>query len=214
MRILALSTVGEACEVALCQGRNTLSEISEPMTKGHDTRLPIIVKKAMQDADAKYSSIDRIAVIAGPGSFTGVRVGVAFARGLGVSLNVPVIGITSLEASLPPESTGKTLVALPAKRRLPDLSWWAQGFQDGARIGPPVEANSEQMKRLITKSESVFGMGLEPLIGLEYGKVQPNLMHAVQLASLADAEELGGSDPQYVREPDAVPMKPITPKSN
>ncbi|MFC7292407.1 tRNA (adenosine(37)-N6)-threonylcarbamoyltransferase complex dimerization subunit type 1 TsaB [Hirschia litorea] len=210
MKILALSTVGNACEAGIWSDDEVLAHVCEPMAKGHDTRLPLCAKQALSQANMAFSDIDRIAVIAGPGSFTGVRVGVAFARGLGVALDVPVVGISSLEAALPKDMVGRVVVALPARRRAPDFSWWAQVFVDGQRAGEPIEADVATMQSLIGAADSVCGQGLEPVGEFLSTGVELGLQRAVEWALETEVESLERADPQYVRAPDAVPMKPKT----
>lgn len=207
MKILALSTVGNACEAGVWLDDEVVAHVCEPMSKGHDTRLPLCAKQAIAEANITFGEIDRIAVIAGPGSFTGVRVGVAFARGLGVALGVPVVGVSSLEAALPKATQGRVLVALPARRREPNLSWWAQVFQDGERTSDPIEADVEKIRELVEACDSVCGQGLELLEGVVYSAATPHLQRAVQWACTAETANLKQADPQYVRAPDAVPMK-------
>jgi tRNA threonylcarbamoyladenosine biosynthesis protein TsaB len=95
--VLALDTTLGACSVVLSQKARVLVAMSEPMERGHAERLAPMAAEAMQSAQIPFSAIDRIAVTIGPGSFTGVRVGLAFARGLGLALNKPVIGFSTLE---------------------------------------------------------------------------------------------------------------------
>src|ERR1700733_13508071 len=98
MRVLSVNTVGDACEGALMVDGHILAVRSEAMVQGHDARLAPLVGEVMNEAGLEFGELDRIAVIVGPGSFAGVRVGVAFARGLALALNVPAMGVTSLEA--------------------------------------------------------------------------------------------------------------------
>lgn len=213
MKILALSTVGNACEAGVWSDGEVVAHVCEPMAKGHDTRLPLCTKQALAEAKLSFDDIDRITVIAGPGSFTGVRVGVAFARGLGVALDVPVVGISSLEAALPQTTQGRVLVALPARRREPDLSWWAQVFQDGERTGDPIEADVANMRALAKVCDVVCGQGLDVLEDIVFSDAAPHLQRAVQWAIEAELVGLKRADPQYVRAPDAVPMKTKSPQA-
>ncbi len=68
------------------------------MARGQAERLAPMVREAVAAAGVAFSEIDRIAVTAGPGSFTGVRVGLSFARALALALNKPCLGVSTLEA--------------------------------------------------------------------------------------------------------------------
>ncbi|MDG9423026.1 tRNA (adenosine(37)-N6)-threonylcarbamoyltransferase complex dimerization subunit type 1 TsaB, partial [Streptococcus pneumoniae] len=70
----------------------------EPMTKGHQERLGGLVRDVAAEADGGFEALDRIGVTVGPGSFTGLRVGLAFAQGLGAAVDRPVVGISTLAA--------------------------------------------------------------------------------------------------------------------
>ena len=98
MKILAVDTALGACSVALLQGDQLLAHIFEPMDRGHAERLAPMVDEAMKKAGMDFSSLDRLAVTTGPGTFTGQRVGLAFMRGLRLALKIPLIGVTTLEA--------------------------------------------------------------------------------------------------------------------
>ena len=100
MLILGINTVADACEAALVRDGVVIAERSEPMNQGHDARLAPIVEQVMRETGIAFADLHRVAVIVGPGSFTGVRVGVAFARGLALSLDIPAVGVvTSLCAA-------------------------------------------------------------------------------------------------------------------
>jgi len=97
--ILAFDTAADRCAVALCEpGGQLCAERVEQMRRGHAERLFPLIEEAMAEAGAGWHDLTRIAVCTGPGSFTGIRVGVAAARGLALSLGVPAVGITRFEA--------------------------------------------------------------------------------------------------------------------
>jgi len=98
MRVLALDTSLDACSVAIVDGARTLAAISEKMNKGQAERIAPMVREAAAQARLAFADLDRIAVTTGPGSFTGVRVGLSFARALALALSKPCIGVSSLEA--------------------------------------------------------------------------------------------------------------------
>lgn len=98
MLVLGIDTALDACSVALVRDGETLAHTSEGMTRGQAERLAPIVREAMTRAAATFADIDRIAVTTGPGSFTGVRVGLSFARALALAVGKPCIGVSTLEA--------------------------------------------------------------------------------------------------------------------
>ncbi|HWA21824.1 MAG TPA: tRNA (adenosine(37)-N6)-threonylcarbamoyltransferase complex dimerization subunit type 1 TsaB [Caulobacterales bacterium] len=96
MRVLAIDTALNACSVALVDNGAVLGMLSEPMQRGHAECIAPMVQEVM--AQTEFSTIDRIVVTTGPGSFTGVRVGLAFARATALALEVPCVGVSTLEA--------------------------------------------------------------------------------------------------------------------
>ena len=98
MLTLALDTCLAACSAALDRDGQTVGWISEPMARGHQERLAPMVRDLMADCGVAFGDLDRIGVTVGPGSFTGLRVGLAFAKGLALALNRPCVGVGALEA--------------------------------------------------------------------------------------------------------------------
>ncbi|MGB4101536.1 MAG: tRNA (adenosine(37)-N6)-threonylcarbamoyltransferase complex dimerization subunit type 1 TsaB [Alphaproteobacteria bacterium] len=93
MQILAIDTSAAACSVALWRDGAVQQTKYESMPRGQDARLLPLIQEVLAAAATDFSALDRIAVTRGPGSFTGIRIGLAAARGLGLALRVPVIGI-------------------------------------------------------------------------------------------------------------------------
>lgn len=99
MRILAIDTASVLC--AACVLDTAAGELGRAVLdlgKGHAEHLMAAIGGAMSEAGCTYRDLDAIAVAVGPGSFTGVRVGVAAARGLALALGIPAVGVTTLEA--------------------------------------------------------------------------------------------------------------------
>lgn len=97
---LAMDTAGTVCAACLYDSTTDriLAEVSEEIGRGHAERLMGIISDVLDKAKVSYNEIGKIVTTVGPGSFTGIRVGVATARGFGVGLGIPVVGVTSLEA--------------------------------------------------------------------------------------------------------------------
>jgi len=98
MKILAVDTALGACSAALLEDERVLAHRFEAMDRGHAERLAPMVDEIVREAEVDFASLDRLAVTAGPGTFTGQRVGLAFMRGLRIALHRPLIGITTLAA--------------------------------------------------------------------------------------------------------------------
>lgn len=111
MIVLALDTCLDACAVAVWSDGRVLAQRSEPMRRGHQERLATLVAEVMAEAATGFDRLDRIGVTVGPGSFTGLRVGLAFAKGLGLALGRPVVGVGVLEA-LAADEPGEAVAAV------------------------------------------------------------------------------------------------------
>jgi tRNA threonylcarbamoyladenosine biosynthesis protein TsaB len=96
--ILTIDTSSANCAVALMQGDVLLERVSEQQRQSAQRVLPMI-SELLLDAEIQLSDIDLIAVVAGPGSFTGVRIGVAVAQGLSLSAAIPAVPLSSLALS-------------------------------------------------------------------------------------------------------------------
>lgn len=100
MLTLAIDTASEACAAAIhdSSGDRMLSIVSENIGRGHAERLMAVIDACLAEASVEVGAIERIGVTIGPGSFTGIRVGVSAARGLALALKCPAVGISTLEA--------------------------------------------------------------------------------------------------------------------
>ena len=95
---LVIDTSLNACGLGLFEDETCLFQITEGMTRGQQERLPVMALEAFQATGIKPKALDIIGVTLGPGSFTGVRVGLSFAKGLAAGAGVPLKGIGTLEA--------------------------------------------------------------------------------------------------------------------
>ena len=104
MRVLAIDTALEACSAAVLdleRGGIVASE-TIPMVRGHAEALMPLIARVMDLAEAEFAGLDRISVTTGPGSFTGLRVGLSAARGIALAANKPAVGVTTLTAYAAP----------------------------------------------------------------------------------------------------------------
>ena len=211
MNILGIHTAGPACELALVQSDQVTATRHEPMLRGQDARLPGLVRELLETANVTVADIDRIAVVTGPGSFTGIRVGVAFARGLALATGTPCLGITTLEATLPAGQQGSAVVALPAQKRPPDITFWTQTFRSGAATGLAEETPLAKLQDLLlSHPHMVYGdaAAVQPhLPTTTVHAAKPEAARAAMLAARLDPEA-HPARPVYARAPDAAPPKP------
>lgn len=104
MRVLAIDTALEACSAAILDTDRTdgVTGRSLPMMRGHAEALMPLIAAVMGEAAKEFADLDRIAVTVGPGSFTGLRVGVAAARAIALATGKPAVGLTTLAALAAP----------------------------------------------------------------------------------------------------------------
>jgi len=122
MIVLAIDTAGTGCFAAVYDSTNdnVLASAGADIGRGHAEQLLAFIDQALAESGKALSDIDRIAVTVGPGSFTGIRVGVAAARGFALALGVPSVGVSILAAlakSAGEKHPGRpVLAAMDAKR--------------------------------------------------------------------------------------------------
>jgi tRNA threonylcarbamoyladenosine biosynthesis protein TsaB len=134
MRVLAFDSSGSGCSAAVVDEGGVLAHEFEAMVLGQAERLVPMIARAMEAARLGFAELDCIAVTVGPGTFTGVRIGIAAAEGLALAAGRPVLGLTSFEtvAAAVPEALlagGRLVVALESRRE----ELYLQAF-DAARM--------------------------------------------------------------------------------
>ncbi len=217
MTILALDTAGSLCAAALYdpQTQQLLAEVSHDIGKGHAELLLDYVAQCFETAKASRNEISRIAVNIGPGSFTGVRVGVSAARGFGLALSCPVIGVSSFEALCHEMQAGTpaqpVVIALSAYRG--DI--YAQGFDaQGQASTAPLAGNEAELLPVLQQlgaDYALAGSGAAQLQAAEGSerRIISTSAHAsigtfARLAVLRDAGT--PPEPLYMRGPDVKPQ--------
>lgn len=98
MKILAIDTSSKVASAAVLDGEKLVCEFSLNHKKTHSQKLMPIIEEVLKSAEISLSDVDYIATTTGPGSFTGIRIGVATAKGLAHAAGKPLIGVSTLEA--------------------------------------------------------------------------------------------------------------------
>jgi tRNA threonylcarbamoyl adenosine modification protein YeaZ len=145
MKILGIKTSGKILSVAVCEDDSVLSEITFEANRSHSVDLLPTVKTALEKAALSLSELDGIAVDVGPGSYTGLRIGIATAKGLAFPENIPVCGVSSLEAAA--VGIKKAIVLRRARNELS----YAVIFSDGVRLMPDSIVNINDFRETIKK---------------------------------------------------------------
>jgi tRNA threonylcarbamoyl adenosine modification protein YeaZ len=217
MRILAIDTSCGAASVAAFEGatRETLASRVAPMRLGHAEALAPLVQSVMAEVDGGFPSLDAIAATIGPGSFTGIRIGLALARAFGVALDKPVIGVSTLVAFAAPlladARPGIIVSAIDARHG----AVYYQSFEASGRplfaprVGPALEA----IRSVGAGPARLAGDATEILAaearraGLPCEACPAAYPDIVAVARIALAADPATSPPRplYVKPPDAKP---------
>jgi len=225
MICLAIDTAGTDCAACIYDSARdaVLSEKSENIGKGHAERLMGIVSEAMAEADIGYRDLERIITTTGPGSFTGIRVAIATAKGFGLGLGIPVIGISNLHGMLEqvrrqvPEGGNAAIGAVMDARR--GELYALLDFD--CRFGPadiPFIAETAEFSRMLAE-DLPAGRGLVlgcqgecPFVLPEATAVRTVPVDSVAVSLYARigadcSRESCPPEPVYLRRPDAAPQQ-------
>mgnify|MGYP001550517919 FL=1 len=205
MIVLSLDTCLSSCSVAVVDGARVLAFAREVMARGHQERLAPMAREVMAAAGLTFDRLDRIAVTVGPGSFTGLRVGIAFAKGLALALDLPAVGIGTLEA-LAAEAGGLVFPVIDARRG----QLYLQAFEDGrALMAPDALSADTAAARLADLSQgrpfTLVGSGAALLaeVAPAAAVIAAEGADARHVARLAVTRAPGPLKPLYLRAPDA-----------
>lgn len=202
MIVLGLDTCLNACSVAVIDGERLLASASEVMARGHQERLAPMAQRVMAEAGIGFDSLERIGATVGPGSFTGLRVGVAFAKGLASALSIPAVGVGTLEA-LAAQGEGLVIACLDARRD----QVYLQAFEDGRPLMAPDvlpvgTATARVTEIAMSRPFTVVGSG-GALVAPEATLVAADGADPAYVAQIAAAKAPAPLMPLYLRAPDA-----------
>lgn len=211
--ILAFDTSAAHCAVALLMGGEIVARSYEEMARGQAERLPALVEQTMAEVGAVFEELDAIGVGVGPGNFTGIRIGVSYARGLALALRIPAIGVPGFEVSAVSDDPNATvwkdafthepkgIVRLPG----PGGVVYQQVYNGGPRgIAPkspeiaPLDVDGTPF-RAFPIDWSTKGEGIQILVGLTAKK-------------FATGEKHPRPAPLYIRSADAAHSRHQPPK--
>ncbi len=231
MRILALDTALPAISACVLDSGATEPLVIEslPMERGHAEALLPLIERVMAQVEGGFASLDRIAVTVGPGSFTGIRVAISAARGFGVALDIPVVGVSTLAAFAAPLVLGPK----PAQEResaLPGVIVSAIDARHGQvylqacsqtgaiLLAPTVLPLAEAIDKLPPGPLRITGSAA-PLLAIaawsghraaevEGEIVATPILYVARLGMIADPE---GAPPRplYIKAPDVKPPSPF-----
>lgn len=223
MKILALDTALNACSVAVLDGDRILAHVHEKRARGHAETLMPLIQDLMKSCGARFPDLDLIAVTVGPGTFTGLRIGLAAARGIALAAAKPCRGITTLEAlaaSVPvTASQGRPIIATADARRREIYAQVFSSVQTPGLVAPeqaPIALPLVDAASLLTMSSAlILGSG-GPLLAanpdfdtsrFQISDLDPD-PDAVLVGRLAAQRPIPGKSegppaPLYLRAPDA-----------
>ena len=208
--ILSLDLCLGACVAALeVEGAGLVAERQVPMERGHQERIAPLVREVLAEAGVEFARLRRIGVTTGPGSFTGLRVGLAFARTLAMTLDCECVGVSSLDAlAASAPATGVTLAAIPSRQDLMFVGFYADGAPVSApdQLAPPEIA--ARLAEIWTSGRlTLVGPGAGAMASLAPSAEVADIAHptASALARQVAGAPAGRFPPTalYLRAPDA-----------
>lgn len=207
MRGLVVDSALGALSVVAFDAASVLARRHAEMAKGHQERLGGFARDVAAETPDGWAGLERIVVTVGPGSFTGLRVGLAFALGLGAALDRPVLGVTTLHAlaaSAPEE--GDVAVAVDARRG----ELYLQPFRDGRPLSEPaawrIGEVAQSFADMDFRPRRLVGSGA-PLLADLLPEAEVMALAAPSPEGLAAAARQARTPaaPLYLRAPDATP---------
>ena len=227
MLILAIDTALDACAAAVLDtdAAKIIAQESQPMKRGHAEALMPLIARVMKASTIAFTSLDRVAVTKGPGSFTGLRVGLSAARGIALAAGKPVVGLTTLTAYAAPfvgeNSEHPIISAIDARH---DQGYFqVVGGDGGSLIKAKVAPISEALEAARFGTPHLVGNAAKILADRWPSDAPPPFRVDVQPApdiswvawlGAAVSPEMSPASPYYLRAPDAKPPKDPLPQAS
>lgn len=221
MLILAIDTALDACAAGVLDtdAGSLIAQESQPMKRGHAEALMPLIARVMKSSGVAFTALDRIAVTTGPGSFTGLRVGLSAARGIALAAGKPVVGVTTLTAYAAPivsESDEPHPVVAAIDARHDQVYFQTVGGDGSPLIKPQVAPVSEALGaarfgplHLVGNAARILAdrwpADAAPPISVDQ-RAAPDIAWVAWLGA-AISPESSPARPYYLRAPDAQPPK-------
>src|SRR5580693_5908757 len=219
MRLLAIDTALAACSAAVFDAEHggIVASESLPMTRGHAAALIPLVKRVMDQAGVGFTAIDRVAVTTGPGSFTGLRVGLAAARGIALAAGKPAVGLSTLSVFAAPHMAADETVPVVAAIDARHAHVYLQVFGPGGRThtAPRLSPLAEAVRAAAAVRSCIVGSAAQSVAAaLSEIDAKPAVVDARAAPDITWVARMGAvvpegkspPKPQYLRAPDAQPQ--------
>jgi len=219
MRVLAIDTALAACSAAILDTEHggIVASESLPMARGHAEALMPLLQRVMAAANIALSDIDRIAVTTGPGSFTGLRVGIAAARGIALAADKPAVGLSTLAAYAAPHMAADESFPVVAAIDARHGHVYLQVFSAGGRsfTAPRLATLGEAAQAAAASSASIVGSAAQSVAAaLSAADPRPIVVETRPAPDIVWVARMGAvvpksqspPTPQYLRAPDAQPQ--------
>lgn len=219
MNILAVDTATGSCSVAFFKERRLIAEEVYTAGKTHSRHLMAIIDHILDRCEIAPSDLDGIAVTRGPGTFTGLRIGLSTVKGLAAAIEKPVVGVSSLAAlAFPLARTGSPVVAMIDARRGEIYHARFSGGNGSEASGTARVSGPEEAARTLPDGAVLAGSGAVLYREMWESRrpdvrVAPETAHVIRAASVGmlamDRFEDGTADPadvlvpEYIRKSDA-----------
>ncbi len=219
MRVLGIETSSVRGSVALVEGSRVVAHAFQDEPNRHGERLLPLIDGLLRQAGWERDQLERIGVGVGPGSFTGLRVGIALAGGLSLGLGVPAVGVGSLRAlagGLPAEEKRLRVVVRDARRGDYFLAAYASdGAEVLAPLALPQASLRDELRKLLPNEPWVMvGTRFPDLPCAENELTAEPDARVVARVAMALDPAVHPALPEYVRGPDVVrPRMPASPLS-
>jgi tRNA threonylcarbamoyladenosine biosynthesis protein TsaB len=214
VRVLGIETSSRRGSVALVESGRLVVTLCHEELNAHAERLLPLINQALAEAGWSRSALDRVAVGIGPGSFTGLRVGIALGQGIAVGLGIDLVGVGSLRAmaaGVPSEQPGSRWALLDARRSEVFLAAYDQAGSEllAPCAIPPAQIEPRMAEVSAAEPRLLLGEVLDalaPVPGVRLRSPETDLPHASAVALLGEqaVPVEAGVEPLYVRDAGAA----------